>query len=145
MRLFILPLTFIIQRDLFVGAGTLEVSVTVTNTGKMDGEEVAQLYLRDVVSTVTTPILALKDFQRVLVKAGASEVVKFSVPTHSTEYVSLACHSSSCLCRAVFTCTLSHAHTHTHTHTVSFSASNLSADLFVGAGGRGQRAQSSWP
>ena len=36
---------------------TLDVSVTVTNAGKMDGEEVAQLYIRDVVSTVTTPIL----------------------------------------------------------------------------------------
>ena len=35
----------------------INISVTVTNTGKVDGEEVSQLYLRDVVSTVTTPIL----------------------------------------------------------------------------------------
>ena len=43
---------------LFVGAaGTLEVSVKVSNTGSSDGEEVAQLYLRDVISSVTQPVL----------------------------------------------------------------------------------------
>ena len=63
--------------------GTLEISVKVSNTGKMDGEEVAQLYLRDVVASVTQPKLALKGFERVMVKAGSSEVVKFSVDVAS--------------------------------------------------------------
>jgi beta-glucosidase len=59
--------------------GTLIISVTVTDTGKVDGEEVAHLYLRDFVAPVTTLIKALKDFRRVSLKAGASATVEFSV------------------------------------------------------------------
>ena len=44
--------------------GTLDISVTVGNAGSVDGEEVAQLYVRDVVSSVTTPVQKLVGFQR---------------------------------------------------------------------------------
>ena len=63
--------------------GTLNISVKVTNTGKVDGEEVAQLSLRDVVAPVATLIKALKDFRRVSLKAGASATVEFSVDVAS--------------------------------------------------------------
>ena len=45
--------------------GQAKVTVTVTNTGKRAGDEVVQLYLRDVVSSVTRPVMELKDFRRI--------------------------------------------------------------------------------
>ncbi|TWI94569.1 beta-glucosidase [Mucilaginibacter frigoritolerans] len=63
--------------------GTAEVSVKVKNSGKVEGTEVVQLYLRDEVASVTTPILALKGFQRINLKPGESGIVKFKIgPEH---------------------------------------------------------------
>ncbi|RYY15938.1 MAG: beta-glucosidase BglX, partial [Cytophagaceae bacterium] len=61
-----------------IGAGQgLDVAVTVQNTGQRDGEEVVQLYLRDVVGSSTRPVQELKGFQKVLLKAGESRPVTF--------------------------------------------------------------------
>jgi beta-glucosidase len=57
----------------------LTVSVDVANTGKMDGAEVVQLYLRQPVASVTRPVLELKGFQRVELKAGEHRRVTFAV------------------------------------------------------------------
>ncbi|HEY7546255.1 MAG TPA: glycoside hydrolase family 3 C-terminal domain-containing protein, partial [Blastocatellia bacterium] len=57
--------------------GRVEVSVDVKNTGNRDGEEVAQLYIRDMHSTVTTPLKTLNGFQRVFVKRGETRRVIF--------------------------------------------------------------------
>jgi len=63
--------------------GTAEVSVRVKNSGKFEGTEVAQLYIRDEVSSVTTPIMALKGFSRINLKPGESGIVKFKIgPEH---------------------------------------------------------------
>ena len=59
--------------------GSLKVSVKVTNTGKVDGDEIVQLYLRDVFSQVTRPVKELKDFARISLKAGESKVVEFTI------------------------------------------------------------------
>jgi beta-glucosidase len=59
--------------------GTAEVSVKITNTGKVEGTEVAQMYLRDVVGSVTTAVKALKGFNRITLKPGESGTVKFIV------------------------------------------------------------------
>jgi len=59
--------------------GTATISIKVTNTGKVEGTEVVQLYVRDVVSSVTTPILALKGFNRITLKPGESGEVKFKL------------------------------------------------------------------
>ena len=59
--------------------GTVTVQFTVTNTGKMSGEEVSQLYLTDVVSSTTTPVKALRGFARIFVAAGQSTLVKMSL------------------------------------------------------------------
>jgi len=56
---------------------TLTVSVTVQNTGGADGEEVAQLYLRDVVGSISRPVKELKGFQKVLLKKGESKTLTF--------------------------------------------------------------------
>lgn len=55
------------------------VSFTVTNTGKRDGEEVPQLYVRDVTSSVETPYMALKNFDRIALRAGESRTVTFDL------------------------------------------------------------------
>ncbi|MEH6679173.1 MAG: glycoside hydrolase family 3 N-terminal domain-containing protein [Sediminicola sp.] len=55
------------------------VSVEVTNTGDMDGEEVVQLYINDVYSSVTTPLKTLKGFKRIYLKKGESTVVTFEL------------------------------------------------------------------
>ena len=59
--------------------GTYDVTVkcTVTNTGSCDGDEVVQLYLDDMESSVVTPILLLKGFKRIHLKAGESKEVTF--------------------------------------------------------------------
>jgi beta-glucosidase len=63
--------------------GIAEISVRVKNSGKVEGAEVAQLYLRDQVSSVTTPIMALKGFSRINLKPGESGIVKFKIgPEH---------------------------------------------------------------
>ena len=58
-------------------AATLEVRVTVQNTGPTDGEEVAQLYLRDVVGSISRPVEELKGFQKVMLKKGESRTLTF--------------------------------------------------------------------
>jgi beta-glucosidase len=55
------------------------VSFVLKNSGKMDGDEVVQLYLRDLVSSVVTPEKQLKRFQRVYVKAGEEKTISFSL------------------------------------------------------------------
>ncbi len=59
--------------------GTLNVSVTLTNTGKYDGTEVAQLYIRDLVGSITRPVKELKGFQKVFLKSGESRTINFSL------------------------------------------------------------------
>lgn len=61
------------------GNQILTASVTVTNTGKYDGKEVVQLYIRDVVGSVTRPVKELKGFQKIDFKAGESKTVSFSI------------------------------------------------------------------
>ena len=59
--------------------GTATVSVQVTNTGKVEGEEVAQLYIRDEVSSVTRPVKELRGFRRLALKPGGSQTVEFTL------------------------------------------------------------------
>jgi len=61
--------------------GTLSVSVRVTNTGPVAGDDVVQLYGRDVVGSVTRPVAQLLGYQRVRLLAGESAIVRFVVPT----------------------------------------------------------------
>lgn len=56
-----------------------QIRVTLTNTGKRDGAEVAQLYVRDVVGSVTRPVRELKGFQRVTLKSGESRELTFTL------------------------------------------------------------------
>ena len=59
--------------------GELTATVTVTNTGSRDGAEVVQLYIRDLVGSVTRPVKELKGFEKIFLKAGESHKVSFSI------------------------------------------------------------------
>lgn len=57
----------------------LEVIITLKNTGNYDGEEVVQLYIRDLVGSVVRPVKELKNFQKILLKKGESKEIKFVI------------------------------------------------------------------
>ncbi len=59
---------------------TVTVSVDVTNTGKMDGFEVVQAYIRDDVASRVTPVLQFKGFQKVWIKAGETRKIDIALP-----------------------------------------------------------------
>lgn len=59
---------------------TLKVSTVITNTGELPGEEIVQLYIRDLVGEVTRPIKELKGFQKISLQPGESQTVFFEVP-----------------------------------------------------------------
>lgn len=61
-----------------VGEAT-EVLVDVTNTGKVSGDEVVQIYVRDDVSSVTRPVLELKRFERVTLAPGQTRTLRFAI------------------------------------------------------------------
>lgn len=68
------------------GNQSLTASVTVTNTGKYDGKEVVQLYIRDVVGSVTRPVKELKGFQKIDLKAGESKTVAFNITPNDLKF-----------------------------------------------------------
>lgn len=59
--------------------GRLQVRVTVTNTGSREGEEVVQLYIHDVVGSITRPVRELKGFRKIHLASGESSVVDFEI------------------------------------------------------------------
>ncbi|WP_303312619.1 beta-glucosidase BglX [Hymenobacter sp. BT730] len=66
--------------------GTLDVKVTVQNTGNYDGEEVAQLYLRDMVGSLSRPVKELKGFQKVMLKKGESRTLTFHLTPEDLKF-----------------------------------------------------------
>ena len=58
---------------------SVKVAVTVANTGKYDGEEVVQLYIRDLTASIVRPVKELKGFQKIMLKAGESKSVEFTL------------------------------------------------------------------
>lgn len=59
--------------------GAIEASVTITNTGNYDADEVVQMYIRDMVGSVVRPVKELKGFQRISLKKGESKKVSFTI------------------------------------------------------------------
>ncbi len=72
--------------------GHIEASVTVTNTGNVAGEEIVQLYIRDLVGEIVRPVKELKGFKMVNLKAGESETVTFSIGSELLKYWSPVSH-----------------------------------------------------
>ena len=67
-------------------ADTLTASVKVKNVGKCDGVETVQLYLHDVISSSSRPVKELKDFKRVVLKAGEEKTVTFRISVDKLKY-----------------------------------------------------------
>lgn len=59
--------------------GVIDVTLTVKNSGDFDGEEVVQLYIRDLVASLVRPVKELKDFKKISLKSGESKKVTFKV------------------------------------------------------------------
>jgi beta-glucosidase len=57
----------------------LTASITVKNTGKLAGEEVVQLYIRDLVGSVVRPVKELKGFQKISLQPGETKIVRFTI------------------------------------------------------------------
>ena len=72
--------------------GQTKVSVDVTNTGKLRGDEVAQLYIRDEVSSVTRPVKELRSFQRVTLDPGQTQTVEFTLGPESLSFLNRDMH-----------------------------------------------------
>ena len=69
----------VLDKTTMNAGGNINVTVTVKNTGTRAGEEVVQLYIRDVVGSITRPVKELKGFQKVALKAGESRTLTFKV------------------------------------------------------------------
>ena len=70
---------FNLSADSMTVDGTITASVTVKNTGNYDGDEVVQLYIRDMVGSVVRPVKELKGFERISLKKGESKTVSFKI------------------------------------------------------------------
>ncbi|SEG56904.1 beta-glucosidase [Halpernia humi] len=68
------------------GNTTIDASVTLTNSGKYDGAEVVQLYIRDLVGSISRPVKELKGFQKIYLKAGESKKVVFKISPEDLKF-----------------------------------------------------------
>jgi len=64
----------------------LEASVTVTNVGKVAGEEVVQLYIRDLVASIVRPVKELKGFKKITLKPGESKTINFTINAETLHF-----------------------------------------------------------
>lgn len=76
-----------IERPVLGPEDTLVVTATIRNTGKRAGAEVAQLYVRDLVGSVTRPVKELKGFQKITLQPGEKQTVRFEVPVSELGFV----------------------------------------------------------
>jgi len=68
-----------LQKDKIKSGENLTLKFTLKNEGGIEGEEVVQLYVRDILASVSQPVLALKNFKRVHLKAGEEKQVVFEL------------------------------------------------------------------
>lgn len=68
---------------------SIKITVDVTNSGDRDGDEIVQLYIRDMVSAVTRPVQELKDFSRIHFKKGETKSVEFIITADKLQYYGL--------------------------------------------------------
>ena len=68
---------------------TIRVRFTLSNTGAREGTEVVQLYVRDLVGSVTRPVKELKAFRRETLQAGESRTIELSLPVSELAFYGL--------------------------------------------------------
>jgi beta-glucosidase len=79
----------VLDQDVYPKDGTLTVSFTLSNTGDCDGTEVVQVYVRDLVGSITRPVKELKAFERVTLKAGESRNLRVQIPVSELAFYGL--------------------------------------------------------
>ena len=75
-----------ISSNKMTASETINVSVPITNSGKFDGKEVVQLYIRDVIGSVTRPLKELKGFQKIEIKKGETKTVTFEISIEDLKF-----------------------------------------------------------
>jgi len=75
-----------LSRNSMTANDTINVTVTVTNTGKYDGEEIVQLYFHDLVGSIVRPVNELKDFEKIKLQAGESKTVSFAIDVEKLSF-----------------------------------------------------------
>ena len=78
-----------LDKDKVTDNDTVYVSVDVKNTGKMDGDEIVQLYIRDDYSSATRPVKELKSYKREFIEKGKTKTVNFALPVSSLAFYDL--------------------------------------------------------
>ena len=78
-----------LDKEAYTADDTITVTFTLANTGKYDGTEVAQVYIRDLVGSITRPVKELKAFERVSLKAGESRTLTVKIPVQELAFVGL--------------------------------------------------------
>ncbi|WP_398452734.1 beta-glucosidase BglX [Sphingobacterium thalpophilum] len=68
-----------LDNDILENNGSIHASIDITNTGNYDAEETVQLYIQDLVGSVTRPVKELKGFQKIFLKKGERKTVKFEI------------------------------------------------------------------
>ena len=75
-----------LSKTSFGSGENIEASVTVTNTGQREGEEVVQLYIRDLVADVSRPVKELRGFEKIKLNPGESKKVTFKLTEEDLKY-----------------------------------------------------------
>ena len=78
-----------LDKDSYKADETISVTFTLTNTGSLDGTEVAQVYVRDLVGSIARPVKELKAFERVSLAAGESRTITIGIPVSSLAFYGL--------------------------------------------------------
>ncbi|MGL4347100.1 MAG: fibronectin type III-like domain-contianing protein [Chitinophagaceae bacterium] len=75
-----------LNKNQFVANDSIMVQVTVKNTGKYDAENTIQLYIRDVVGSMTRSVKELKGFQKIFLKKGESKKISFMIKEEDLKF-----------------------------------------------------------
>ncbi|MGB5445286.1 MAG: beta-glucosidase BglX [Psychromonas sp.] len=67
-------------------SGSIDVSIDITNSGNYDGKEIVQLYIRDLVGSVTRPVKELKGFKKIKIKQGETKKVTFKLTENDLKF-----------------------------------------------------------
>ncbi|WP_103070197.1 beta-glucosidase BglX [Aquimarina sediminis] len=77
-----------LSSDSFTSDGAINISFTISNTGKYEGKEVAQMYIRDLVGSITRPVKELKGFDIISLKPGETKEVSFIIDVNTVQFYS---------------------------------------------------------
>ncbi|CAM3721762.1 beta-glucosidase BglX [Sphingobacterium prati] len=75
-----------LDRNTLDEKGSLQASIDISNTGNYDAEETVQLYIQDLVGSVTRPVKELKGFQKIFLKKGERKTVKFEIKIEDLKF-----------------------------------------------------------